>query len=409
MTGSLPGVQAGLVLDPSLPVAGIPADEVIDALLAGIVRIKRRVEIYEADGVTPYDIPYWNARLVDGSVTVDRDRDERRMCDITLDNADGALVLDPHDGFWYDKILKVIWGINYFDAAGLPKSWETQVGEFMIDRIDEDYFPDLVKVTGRDYAKKCLISKIKNSVQFPQNTPIENMISSLAGNAGVTKIALPYTGQNYSRDIVFERGTERWNVMKQLADSIGHEVFFRADGFLTMKPYPDPVMSPLAWIFRTGKLDGTIVNYSRSSNDSRIRNHIVVVGATSTDLNGFTRTVFAEAINEDPASPTRVSRIGDRVEIIESDFITSDEQAVSQANQRLRIGALEEYSISFDSVMLPWLDASSIVDIIDDEASEYVPKRFLMNAFTLPLSLGPMSGSARRVTIVGTQEQLEYM
>lgn len=394
--------------DPPFPEMGLPANEVIDALIAGIVRIRRRVEIYESDGTTPWDIERWDARLTDGQVTVDRERDERRMCDITLENNDNALKIDPYNGFWYDKILKVFWGIRYYSSSGQEKLWETQIGEFMLDQITEARFPNEVKVTGRDYVKKCLSSKLKTSLSFDQFTPIEQIITAMAANCGITKFAMPYTGEGFAKDVAFERGTERWNVMKQLADSIGYELYFRGDGFLTMRPYGDPTLSPLMWIFNQSPLDGTIVEYERTTNDSRIKNHIIVTGSTSTDLAGLSTTAFAEAINNDPLSPTRVDRIGDRTEPIESDFITTRQQAEEMANTRLRISALEEFSINFSSLIIPWLDAGDIVGIVEPGESEFVPNRFLLANFTMPLQLGAMAGVGRRVTVVGTTTSMEF-
>jgi hypothetical protein len=392
---------------PTLPDQGIPSDEVIDALIAGIVRINRRAEIYERDGVTPMDIERFDARLTGGEVGVDAFRDERRICDLTFDNHDSALDLDPYDGFYYDKVIKVFWGIKYYTGS-LLRSWETQIGEFMIDQISEDYFPNEVKITGRDYAKKCLQSKLTQSMSFPQYTPIEAIIRAIATNAGVTKFSLPYTGQGYARDAAFERGTERWKVIRELGDSIGYEVYFTGDGYLTMRPYGDPIMSPLKWIFRPGPLDGTLVKYERSTNDSRIKNHIVVTGANIANLNGFNQAVWAEAVNDDPGSPTRRERIGDRVDFYESEFVTDVGQAQAIANQRLRVGALEEYLVNFSSVIIPWLDAGDIVDVVDYQSGDYVPRRFLLTNFSFPLALEAMTATARRVTMAGTTQNLEY-
>lgn len=399
-------------LPPTIATQGIPSDEVIDALLGGIVRVRRRAEIYEGDAVTPFNISNWDTRLNTGSLTLDRTRDERRMCDLTFENEDNALRLDPLNGFWYDKIIKCFWGIKYFDSLGVQKFWETQIGEFMIDRIIESRFPKVVKITGRDYTKKCLKSKLKYSVSFPKTTPVEDMIRALAANSGINKIALPYTGQGYTRDVVFEQFTDRWKIMKDLADSIGYEVFFRGDGYLTMQPYPDPVLSPVSWIFRPGKLDGTLIDFERSSNDSRVYNHVMVRGATTTNSVGLNTTVFSEKLNTDPSSPTNIERIGDRVLPITSDFITTQEQADLIANQQLRIAALEEFEINFESVVLPWIDVSTIVDIVESEVSiataPTTPQRFLLSSLNLSMELGPMSGVGRRVTIVGTEQPLEY-
>lgn len=394
---------------PNVPYLGLPPDEVLDALLDGIVRVKRRAEIYESDGVTPFEINRWNARLITGgSITVDRERDERRMCDLLFENNDNALKIEPRTGFWYDKIIKCFWGISYFGFDGNPAFWEVQTGEFMIDRIDEAYFPNVVKITGRDYTKKCLVSKLKNSLQFPKFTPIEDIIAALAGNAGITKLALPFTGRVYDLDVVFERGKDRWATMKQVCNSIGYECFFRADGYLTMAPYPDPVYSPVAWIFKPGQADGSLVDYNRTSNDSGIKNHIVVTGAKLTDEFGFNETVFGEAINTNPDSPTNVDRIGDRTDFYDSDYITSTAQAQALADSMMRIAALEEYEISFTSVVLPWLDVSQIVDVWDADAAPTTPQRFLLAQLSLSMDLGPMTGLGKRVTIVGTDQTLEY-
>lgn len=396
-------------LPPTMATQGIPSDEVIDALLGGVVRVRRRAEIYESDAETPMDISNWDKRLISGNLTLDRTRNERRMCDLLFENDDNALRLDPLNGLFYDKVIKCFWGIRYFDINGDVQSYDTQIGEFMIDRIQETRFPNTVKITGRDYTKKCLTSKLKYSVQFASTTPIEDMIRALAANAGINKIALPYTGQVYTRDIPFEQFTDRWKIMKDLADSIGYEVFFRGDGYLTMQPYPDPVLSPLAWIFRPGMLDGSLVDFDRSANDSRVYNHIMVQGATTANDSGFNTTVFAERLNTDPNSPTNIERIGDRVLPIKSDFITTQERADLIAEQQMRIASLEEYEINFESVVLPWIDVSTIVDIVDSEVSVTTPQRFLLSSLKLDMNLGPMSGVGRRVTITGTDQQLEYM
>jgi hypothetical protein len=278
----------------------------------------------------------------------------------------------------------------------------------MIDRITNTRFPHVVKVTGRDYTKRCLTSKLKNSLSFQAGIPIEDMVRALAANCGIVKFALPVTGQAYNLDIVFERGTERWNVMKQICDSIGYEVYFRGDGYLTMRPYPDPTLSPLSWIFRTGDLDGSLIGYERSSSDSLIKNHIIVSGNTNTSLDGYAVSVFAEARNDNPSSPTNIARIGDRVDIIESDYFTDTNTAQDFANTRLAISALEQYEINFESLVVPWLEAGDIIDIDDSEGSIYVPSRFLLSNFNFPLALGSMTGQGKRVTIVGSVQTLEY-
>jgi len=574
------GIIGGLGLPPSnvysyppiFPTVGVPADEVIAALTSGVVQIRRRVEIYQGDGITPMAISDWNGRLVDGSVTVDGTRDERRMMDITLVNDDGALNEDPYGGFWYDNILKVFWGIEYYHAetsaelassnapalllsvdggfesgvtgwvpgggtfvstnafkhsgtlsglmtttgspaqttarapfvavtrgqllnlsgwvystgtpgnvkltvdwydrylnlassvsttaitlvantwtfisanfavpagtvyaqvgptiSGSPvagtllylddfnfgyynavqsiaqqrptlKRWEMQVGEFMIDSIDMDRFPNTVHVTGRDYAKKCLNSDITSSLEYGTTYSADQIIQGLAANAGVTKFRLPATGLFFDDATVFDVGTARWAVMETVATAIGYEIYFTADGYLTMRPFQDPVLSPLVYSIHKGP-GGTMVSYKKTGDDSLLKNHVIVIGATVTDDSGLSTTAYGEAINTDPSSPTNTTRMGDRVYPFTSDLLTTTADCQALANSLLRVNGLEEFSIDFSTLVLPWIDANDIIEVIDPSGSTYIPTRFLLSSYTLPLGLGAMTGTAKRVTIVGT-------
>jgi hypothetical protein len=392
---------------PPVSSVGLPPDEVINALTTGVVDIERYAAIYESDGLTPMDIDYFDGRLVDGSITVDGTRDERRMCDIQLINDDRQLNLDPDNGFWYDKIIKVFWGIEYW-SSGVYKRWEMQLGEFMIDTIKEDFFPNVTKITGRDYTKKCLVSAITNSQQFDPTTPVETIIRALAVNAGVTKFRLPYTGLSFTDPVVFDPGTPRWAVMKRIANSVGYEIYFTPDGFLTMRPYPDPATSPVTWAFLTGKPAGTLVKYTRSSDDSLVKNHCVVIGTPKTDDAGFSQVAFGEAINTNPSSPTRIAIAGvpgglnDRLDLFKSEYITESSMAQAVAEARLKIAALEQFNIEIESLLIPFVDGGDIVTVDTGDQGSYVPTRFLFTNYTFPLQLGSMTGTAKRVTIVGS-------
>lgn len=403
---------------PAWPLLGPPPDTVLNELTSGLIRVTRRVELYESDTVTPWDIDNRDARLVDGSITVDRERDEKRMCDFVLDNTDGALKNDPRTGLWYDKIMKAYWGIKFYDYDSSQwVRWEAPLGVFMIDKIGSSRFPNSIKVTGRDLSKKCIISGLSQTLAFPQGVAIEAIIQALAANAGITQFSLPITGNAYSEDLTFTRNTPRWTVIKNLADLVGYEVYFRQDGVLTMRPYADPTTSAVAWSF-TQDAGGSLVDYDKSTTDSGVFNHIIVtgapLGAAPSDLAGAvtgsdtSEIVFAEARNDDPSSPTCIARIGDRTKPYESDYFTSAAQAQDFANLMLRQSSLEEYDMDFTSLVIPFLDAGDIIEIRQPGDDVYTPARFLLSNFTIPMGLGPMTGTGRRTTITGSKQNTEF-
>ena len=288
--------------------------------------------------------------------------------------------------------------ITYSTPQVAIKVWEVQVGEFMIDQISEDHFPYTVKVQGRDYTKKCMLSKFATATAFANNTPIETAIKAMAQNAGITKFILPLSGHSLGKDYTYERGVSRWEAMKDIASAFDQELFFDAEGYLTMREYLDPTTSPVVYTFATGPLQGNLVSYSKSVNDNRIYNKIVVTGEAS---DATVIPVSAIATNTLATSPTSIARIGERVYQYTSAFITTTAQAQDVANKFLKIHALEEFDLGFAAIALPWLEVGEIIEFLDPRAYAGQPTRFLLSTINLPLGLEAMSGNAKRVSVVG--------
>jgi hypothetical protein len=291
-----------------------PPDSVIRAINAATTRIDGRVEIYEQDAVTRWASDKLR-RLVDGSISVDYTRDERRTADITLDNSDGVLLNAP-GYFWYDKVIKVFKRVRLktadFDA------WECQVGEFMIDSIAEDNFPHHTKITCRDYTKKCQNSKFVVTTEFADPTiQLETLIGAIAANAGIVKMILPVTGITVGQTFPYDPGTGRWDAMKEIANAYNYDVYFDQTGYLRLTPFADPYLQNATYVFKTGDDGGNLISYTKTTDDSRLYNHVLVIGKSTDD----SLPVWAEAINTNPASPTNVDEIGDRLFEYDSDLV----------------------------------------------------------------------------------------
>lgn len=367
-----------------------PAEEELAWFDGPLTYVYRRCDIFQADGTLWKE----NVGYVDGKVSVDMSRDERRTLDITLDNTDGSLDVHPTDGIWYDKFLKVWRGVVVGDDI---YAW--RLGEFMIDSISEDSVGGVIGVSGRDFSKKMMKSKLVDTTTFASGTDISVIIKALATNSGITKLLCPPTGVVTGKDFTFDRGTSRWEAAKAIADDYGYELFFNAHGYLTLRTYTDPLTSPVALTFDAGILGNgipdNVISWNRKINDGRLYNHIVVIGEATAN----TTQIFAEAENTEPTSPTSIARLGRRTYHYVSKFITSTPQAQATADRLLAIHALEQFDISIESSTYPWLDAASTIRILTD--SQYAPERYLLQSLEIPLGLASMTASAGRVTIVG--------
>jgi len=281
------------------------------------------------------------------------------------------------------------------------KMWEYKVGEFLVENINEDYFPGLTHVSGRDYTAKCMNSLIPKTLSFAAGTRLDTLVTALAANSGITKMEVPKVPDKLESRLDVEFGTERWRVMRDACEQMNYELFFNHNGVLIMRPYLDPTTSPISWTFKTGK-QGNLVTYSRSTNDSRVKNHVIVLGGLSSDKDVL--PAWGEAKNTESSSPTRIGRLGDRTRVRNAPWLKKDLKCRQMAQRILKIAALETYEISYSSYVYPWMEAGEIVKFLDPDREDTEPVRFLQDTISLPMGLGPMSATGKRVTYVDDTE-----
>ena len=59
---------------------------------------------------------------------------------------------------------------------------------------------------------------------------------------------------------------------------------------------------------------------------------------------------------------------------------------------------LEEFKVQFGSIMLPWIRPGNVIELVDESDLYWAPNRYLLTSLEFPLDLGPMSGTAKRIT-----------
>lgn len=374
-----------------MPSLTLPPDNVVNIIHGPFTRVRSRVEVYEADNTT-----LWKTSdelgLIDGNVTVDSTSTERRKFQLVIDNSDFDIDTSP-DGLWYDKVIKLYRGVEISPG----NLWERQLGEFLIDTLDSESFPDEIALNGRDFSKKLINDKFSVATAFAANTPIEDILNTIASVGGITKRNIPYTGKSTGKIYTFDRMTSRWDAIHQICVDNGLEEYFSWDGYLTVGEPADPYLDMAQYTFQTGT-SGNLVNIKKGLKDDRLYNSVVITGESS-DANVI--PVYAIAENTEPTSPTRIEKIGRRSYFYTSSFITTAEQAQDVADKFLKVHALEAFEITLDSIVVPYMDAGITVNFYDPHPAEGDPSKYLLTSFTLPLKLGTMQAQGRRVTLVG--------
>ncbi|ANA85998.1 tail protein [Gordonia phage Demosthenes] len=330
-----------------------------------------------------------------------RDDGDRRWVHVVQSNFEEDNFVDPED---YDSFAGFVsravqWSSTY-DSAD---TWEMQIGEYLADAISDGGSYSTIRITGRDLTKLAINSKLASSTTFSKSTSIEAIVKALASNAGITKHKIPVTKKVLDKDTTWERGTSRWEIIKEVCNTNNHEVFMDHEGYLVVREYLDPLLSPTS-LSLSGGVGGNLISRGARTSDSKLINHIVVVGESS-DSN--VPPSYAEAINNDPKSPTSIQELGDRVEVITSALVTTVSKAQELANSLLAVSALEEFELSFESTLLPWVEPGEIIDMSKSDSRYWGPDRYLLTSLTLPLDLSPMSGNGKRIEKVGVNDEPE--
>lgn len=296
-------------------------------------------------------------------------------------------------------------GFKWLDPKKKVSSWEVQIGEFMIDSIEEPRFPRTVVLKGRDYTKKLMNIKFRLTTSFAKTGYAETTIQTIAVNAGINpnKIIMPASRQVLGTVQTFERSTTRWEAIKQLSQAFNLEVFFDNVGNLVIRSFSDPTTSVPSYTFVSGPtVKATLIGFNHISTDASIINQVVVCGESS---DSTVVPVSAVADNTNPNSPSNQDSLGIRTYYYTSPVITTVAQAQALARRYLTLYALEEFTITWDSLCLDWLEAGDIADVSpasDDYRSpnSSTPTRYLMIDITIPLNLGPMSATGARTLMV---------
>lgn len=368
-------------------------DEVIAAYNSSRKHVTRRLEFYEADNITLWKPKETRSVAADGSVSVDGSRDERRQLSVNLLNVDGVFDHNPY-GFWYDKIIKPYRGIYFWSESNRRyMHFEYKLGEFLIDKIDTEVDSRIVSVSGRDFAKKLLLDSFDEPTTFKAGQKLDDLVKTIATNGGISKFNLNSGSIVLNESAAFDADTKRMDAIKKVCEPHNIEVYFDHEGRLTTRRYKDP-SSPVTVDFSVTVKNR--ISAKKSSSDANVFNSVRVV-ATSENSSVTGERFVALRENRNATSPTSVQRMGRRVKRYSSPLFASQQQVNEYADRLLANSMLEDFQLSFETIMVPWLEANSVIVCDDTDRPDSVPLRFLLTDFNLSLNPGPMSGTGKRI------------
>jgi hypothetical protein len=331
-----------------------------------------------------------------GSVSVSVDRATRRTCTVNFSVARDNNNLIPATAFAsitpFGNEIRLYRGIQFADGT----QEMVPLGVFVIVSVDISESRDQIGVT---------FSGVDRSVKVSRNVwlePYQVSAGNLADSIGAllqdrwASVELSFPSVPITmQQLVFgqQSGSDPWKDAVYLAEMAGYDLFFDANGFCTMQPFPSP---DAASVLATYTDNDVLLQVQRQDTVDDTYNGVVYIVESSWLLTPYRVEVW----DDDPASPTyRYGAFGEVPRVVSQSAITDVNAASSAAAALLSKGLGLTQNVSWNAVVDPSLDVNDVVLVTN--AGTKTDRVMIVDQVTVPLSpAGSMQAKARTVRVV---------
>ena len=335
---------------------------------------------------------------LDGSVSVDSRRTVRRTITTSFADPDGTLA--PGQGG--RSGLLTPFGSELWAYRGIRFADGTEelvpLGVFIITgvTVSDGDTPGKVDVTGSDRSVLISRDKLLDPYQIAVDTPLETAIAGLLRDRWAdVPIDFPVTGRTTGSVVVDAKAeSDVWNVCRDLAESVGYDLAFDADGVARLRQVPDPLDEDPVAVYQDGA-DAVLLSLTRTFDSSRTYNGVVVSSESSQNATPFR----AIAWDDNPDSPTyRLGPYGEVPLFFRSSLVTDPEQGTLLAVTLLRKILGRPEAVEWTQIVNPAHDALDVIRIRRNDLDYVV----LLDRLDIPLDpAGSMSAGARSQEVDG--------
>lgn len=375
-------LRVTVVVFPTLP-------PTLESVLAGSHTPVARLLFLDADLETViHEVP---AKLIGGSVTMERTRDVHRSATVSVANDDGTYTpLTSSSLVWPNRLVRVERGA----LVGSTAQYVPLITGIIDLPADAEHEGTVgFSIQGR---LELANQQFPAPLTFAIGVRVKDELRSIAELAGLGTTDWFYDlddgGAARAQPRTYDTRENMLAAMVKLAFDAGCDVWDTGIGVIVLRPFVDPTTSAPLWNFQPG-LEGVLISKKRSLRAlPGLYNRATAIG-TAPDRYPL-RAEWRVTNPFDPLynPPDGSGPVGDRPRppYISADMTT--QQMVNAVAQRLGIeGALGEESTAAAAVPIPILlrDGRPVVAYGDDSQ--------LLDRVTIPVGPGAMSMDSRRV------------
>ena len=283
----------------------------------------------------------------------------------------------------YGAEIEAFRGFEYPDGT----SEYAPLGVFKIARTDTTDDLSIV-VTASDRSSIVIAAVMEQAGVIPEGTNCADQIQELVRYAIPdcvfdfvdTDITLP--------DLSYEAGDDRWDLCQGIAEAATCSLYFNGVGTCVLRTL---AQASVADVVITEGEGGTLLGANKSWSNQDAVNRVTVSGE-----NTASDPAYGEAIDDDPDSPTYYFGPFGKFSYppYSSQFITSDEQAQSVAENILSLKRGTAQQIGFDALVNPALEPLDIAQVRHEGLK--LDELHILDSLTIPLDHdGDMTAQTR--------------
>jgi hypothetical protein len=327
-------------------------------------------------------------QVLDGEVQADRTAQVRRSLHCRIVDPTGEItpratgeVLTP-----YGTELRPYRGIKWQNNDGTWSEEICPLGVFRLSKSSITYKADGtsdITVEAYDRSRTIQRDKFIKPYVVDANTNILTAIKEIVKRTfpDVQYDAISTT-LTTTAPMLLDTGADPWEVLNQLAKSMGCEIYFDVLGRLVIAPPPDIAANP-APDFTYIEDDGcTMIDLARDFSDENAFNGVIVTGESPGDEKPPVR---GEAWDDSPASPTY--RYGDYGEVplfVTDNTAKTEEDCIKIAKAELALILGRPAALSITATVNPSYEAGDVVQV--RLARSGVDGLYGVDAFNVPLA-----------------------
>lgn len=329
--------------------------QVSDAFKAAL--LKSHTVVVKAELWTP-TVKIQDLKLEKSDVTIDRTAKVRRTCSVTL--SDEAMVpFDASAPMWpAGNEIRLFRGIRLATGDELAP-----LGVFRISKPQmDDNGVVSMKVSGYDRSKTVSRARFDKPYVVVAGTRYDTAIKTLIQSRVSWMTAAHFNFAPISTTtplLVFDAQKDPWDCALEMAENVGCELYFDADGICVLTPVVDPASITTSATYIEGQ-NNTLVKTSRSIDDENAYNGFIVNGESSANA----APIYSEKWDDDPASPTYyLGPYGKMPMFYTSNMITTQAQADAYALSMYYKNKGFAELVEFSAIPHAALDAGDVVQV----------------------------------------------